>query len=98
MTNYSDQSGPAVYGRVNLIQALVNSINSVFCNIGKEMGPKPIVDYMKRYGFYSVPPLETPVNERRAERPLRQRQAVRARDTRARSTRAGSPSARSGCR
>jgi peptidoglycan glycosyltransferase len=29
------------------------------------MGPKPIVDYMKRYGFYSVPPLETPVNERR---------------------------------
>ena len=66
VTNYSDQSGPAVYGRVNLIQALVNSINSVFCNIGKQMGPKPIVDYMKRYGFYSVPPLETPVNERRA--------------------------------
>jgi penicillin-binding protein A len=66
VTNYSDQSGPAVYGRVNLIQALVNSINSVFCNIGKEMGPAPIVDYMKRYGFYSVPPLETPVNERRA--------------------------------
>jgi penicillin-binding protein A len=66
VTNYSDQSGPAVYGRVNLIQALVNSINSVFCNIGKEMGPKPIVDYMKRYGFYAVPPLETPVNERRA--------------------------------
>ena len=65
MTNYADQSGPGVYGRVNLIQALVNSINSVFCNIGKEMGPKPIVDYMKRYGFYSVPPLETPVNERR---------------------------------
>jgi peptidoglycan glycosyltransferase len=66
VTNYSDQNGPAVYGRVNLVQALVNSINSVFCNIGKEMGPKPIVDYMKRYGFYSVPPLETPVNERRA--------------------------------
>jgi penicillin-binding protein A len=65
VTNYSDQSGPAVYGRVTLIQALVNSINSVFCNIGKEMGPKPIVDYMKRYGFYAVPPLETPVNERR---------------------------------
>ena len=65
VTNYSDQSGPAVYGRVNFVQALVNSINSVFCNIGKEMGPKPIVDYMKRYGFYSVPPLETPVNERR---------------------------------
>jgi penicillin-binding protein A len=66
VTNYSDQSGPAVYGRVNLVQALVNSINSVFCEMGKEMGPKPIVDSMKRYGFYSRPPLETPVNERRA--------------------------------
>ena len=66
VTNYSDQSGPAVYGRVNLVQALVNSINSVFCNIGKELGPKPIVDYMKRYGFYSIPPLETPLNERQA--------------------------------
>ena len=65
VTNYSDQSGAEVFGRVNLVQALVNSINSVFCNIGKQMGPKPIVDYMKRYGFYSVPPLETPVNERR---------------------------------
>ena len=66
VTNYSDQSGPEVFGRVSFVQALVNSINSVFCNMGKEMGPKPIVDYMKRYGFYSVPPLETPVNERRA--------------------------------
>jgi penicillin-binding protein A len=66
VTNYSDQSGAEVFGRVTLIQALVNSINSVFCNIGKEMGPKPIVDAMKRYGMYSVPPLETPVNERRA--------------------------------
>ncbi|HKG10061.1 MAG TPA: penicillin-binding protein 2 [Gaiellaceae bacterium] len=66
VTNYSDQSGAEVFGLVNLVQALVNSINSVFCNIGKQMGPKPIVDYMKRYGFYSVPPLETPVNERRA--------------------------------
>jgi len=66
VTNYSDQSGAEVFGRVNLVQALVNSINSVFCNIGKQMGPKPIVDYMKRYGFYSVPPLETPVNERRS--------------------------------
>jgi penicillin-binding protein A len=65
VTNYSDQSGPEVFGRVSFVQALVNSINSVFCNVGKEMGPKPIVDYMKRYGFYSVPPLETPINERR---------------------------------
>jgi peptidoglycan glycosyltransferase len=61
VNNY-DTSRP--FGRVDLREALVNSVNSVFCNIGKELGAKLIVDYMKRFGFYSVPPLETPVNER----------------------------------
>ena len=28
------------------------------------LGAGPIVDYSKRYGFYSVPPLETPLDER----------------------------------
>jgi peptidoglycan glycosyltransferase len=41
-----------------------HSINSVFCNIGKALGGLRIVSKMKRFGFYSVPPLETPVNER----------------------------------
>ncbi|MGH3104910.1 MAG: peptidoglycan D,D-transpeptidase FtsI family protein [Gaiellaceae bacterium] len=66
VTNYSDQSGPSVYGNVSLFQALQNSINSVFCNIGKELGPGPILDYSRRFGFYAKPPLETPVNERTA--------------------------------
>jgi peptidoglycan glycosyltransferase len=42
------------------------SINSVFCNIGKEIGGKRIIQASKRFGFYAVPPLETPVNERSA--------------------------------
>ncbi len=44
--------------------ALKHSVNSVFCNIGKELGAKKLVEYMKRFGFYSTPPLETPSNER----------------------------------
>jgi penicillin-binding protein A len=52
------------FGRLNLHEALVNSVNSVFCNIGKAMGAKAIVEYSKRFGFYSLPPLETPANER----------------------------------
>lgn len=66
VTNFSDQSGPAVFGNVTFFQALQNSINSVFCNVGKELGPIVILDYARRFGFYSVPPLETPVNERAA--------------------------------
>ena len=61
VNNY-DTSTP--FGTVNLVQAMQNSINSVFCNIGKDLGGLAIVETMRRFGFYSVPPLETPVNER----------------------------------
>jgi peptidoglycan glycosyltransferase len=61
VNNY-DTTSP--FGNVDLRQALVNSINSVFCNIGKELGSKLLVDYTKRFGFYETPPLETPDNER----------------------------------
>ena len=61
VNNY-DTSSP--FGTVTLAQAMQHSINSVFCNIGKALGGLRIVSKMKRFGFYSVPPLETPVNER----------------------------------
>ena len=61
VNNY-DTSSP--FGRLDLKTALKYSVNSVFCNIGKELGAKTLVDYAKRFGFYSTPPLETPSNER----------------------------------
>ncbi len=62
--NYSDQGVPTGYGRVTLSTALQNSINSVFCEIGKELGPEPILDYARQFGFYDDPPLDTPSSER----------------------------------
>jgi penicillin-binding protein A len=59
-----DQSGPEAFGNVTLAQGFEHSINSVFCNIGKSIGGKKILEYAKRFGFYSVPPLETPPGER----------------------------------
>jgi penicillin-binding protein A len=64
--NFADQSGPEVFGTVNFTQALQHSINAVFCEIGKAIGGKAILNHTKQFGFYSVPPLETPVNERAA--------------------------------
>ena len=64
--NYSDQGTPSGYGTVTLLQAIQNSINSVFCNLGKEIGAGKILEYSKRYGFYSKPPLELPEDERKA--------------------------------
>jgi peptidoglycan glycosyltransferase len=62
--NYADQSGPSVYGSVDFGDAVENSINSVFCELGKELGARTVLDYAKRFGFYEDPPLETPADER----------------------------------
>jgi peptidoglycan glycosyltransferase len=64
--NFADQSGPEAFGNVSFSEALQHSINAVFCEIGKELGPEIVLDYAQRFGFYELPPLETPDDERRA--------------------------------
>ena len=54
----------APFGPLDLPTALEHSINAVFCDIGKELGAKKLLEYTKRFGFYSMPPLETPSTER----------------------------------
>jgi peptidoglycan glycosyltransferase len=61
--NYSDQGTPSGFGRVTLAQAVENSINSVFCNIGKELGADTVLEYAQRFGFYERPPIELPSEE-----------------------------------
>ena len=51
-------------GTISLTTALKFSVNSVFCNIGKALGAKRILEQARRFGFYARPPLETPVGER----------------------------------
>ena len=62
--NNFDTTSP--FGTIDLTRALAYSVNSVFCNIGKELGAKAILDTAKRFGFYERPPLETPADERLA--------------------------------
>ncbi len=62
--NNFDTSRP--FGTITLRDALAYSVNSVFCNIGKKLGAKRILDTAKRFGFYERPPLETPADERLA--------------------------------
>jgi peptidoglycan glycosyltransferase len=59
--NY-DTTSP--FGNVNLHQAMQNSINSVFCEIGKRIGGIEILEQARRFGFYADPPLDTPSEER----------------------------------
>lgn len=61
--NFSDQGTPSGFGRVTLAESLENSINSVFCNLGKELGSEVVLEYAERFGFYDRPPIELPSNE-----------------------------------
>ena len=95
--NFADQNGPEVFGTIKLHDAFVHSVNSVFCNIGKDLGAIPILRQAQRFGLYSAPPLETPIDERRPERSLPEGQALLPRSARARSIQVAWRSARSGC-
>jgi peptidoglycan glycosyltransferase len=64
--NFADQSGPEAFGNVTFAEALQHSINAVFCEVGKGLGPLAVLEQAERFGFYDVPPLETPEDERRA--------------------------------
>jgi penicillin-binding protein A len=61
--NFADQSGPEVFGTVTFAEALENSINAVFCEIGKRFGAQAILEQAKKFGFYEKPPIQLPSNE-----------------------------------
>jgi peptidoglycan glycosyltransferase len=63
--NALDQSGGSErFGNISLFDAYVHSVNAVYCMIGQKLGAARILDEAKKFGFYSVPPLETPNDER----------------------------------
>jgi penicillin-binding protein A len=67
VTNADDQSGgPEAFGHVTLAEAYQHSINAVFCNIGIKLTSARLLSEAKKFGFYSVPPLETPSDARSA--------------------------------
>ena len=58
-----ENDGNASYGQVTLTKALTDSINTVFAPLGVTLGSSLMQQYMRRYGFYLVPPLDYPADE-----------------------------------
>jgi peptidoglycan glycosyltransferase len=58
----ADQTAES-YGNVSFLEAYQHSINAVFCNIGKSLGAKRVLDKAKDFGFYERPPIELPSSE-----------------------------------
>jgi penicillin-binding protein A len=53
-------SGGESFGPISLTDALTHSVNTVFAQVGEQIGRDTLVEYMKRYGFYGDPKLDYP--------------------------------------
>lgn len=54
--NYGNES----FGAISLTDALTNSVNTVYGQIGEKLGKSTMLRYMKRFGFQSQPPIDLP--------------------------------------
>ena len=55
--------GGTDFGPITVTDALTNSVNTVFAQIGERVGRSTLVEYMERYGFYEDPKLDYPDDE-----------------------------------
>ncbi len=58
-----ENSGGEDFGPISLTDALTNSVNTVFAQVGEKIGRGTLVEYMKRYGFFEDPLLDYPGNQ-----------------------------------
>jgi len=55
--------GGESFGDITLTTALTHSVNTVFAQIGEDLGKATMAKYMKRFGFYRKPPLDYPTDQ-----------------------------------
>ena len=55
-----ENAGGESFGPISATDALTNSVNTYWAQVGERIGRDTLVEYMKRYGFYSDPKLDYP--------------------------------------
>jgi penicillin-binding protein A len=58
-----ENSGGEDFGPISFTDALTNSVNTVFAQVGEDVGRDTLVEYMKRFGFFADPELDYPDNQ-----------------------------------
>jgi peptidoglycan glycosyltransferase len=66
LSNDNNQS----FGDIDLTTALTYSVNTVWAQVAEAIGRLTMTDYMKRFGFYTKPPLDYPSDEINVSRPF----------------------------
>jgi penicillin-binding protein A len=59
-------AGGANFGQIDMTTALTNSVNTYWAQVGEELGPDTMIEYMERFGFASDPELDYPPDQMRA--------------------------------
>jgi peptidoglycan glycosyltransferase len=54
------------YGDITLTEAMIQSVDTVFAQVAEKVGTATMTEYMKRFGFYSKPPIDLPPGELRS--------------------------------
>ena len=65
LNNFGSQD----FGDITLTEALTNSVNTVWAEVGVKLGRKTMQEYMDRFGFGEEPPMDYPADQMIAERP-----------------------------
>jgi peptidoglycan glycosyltransferase len=65
--NYGNES----FGAISLTDALTNSVNTVYGQIGEKLGKGTMLRYMRRFGFQAQPPIDLPSTQVAASGVLR---------------------------
>ena len=55
-----ENAGGESFGPISATDALTNSVNTYWAQVGERIGRETLVEYMKRYGFYADPKLDYP--------------------------------------
>ena len=55
-----ENAGGQDFGPISFTDALTNSVNTVFAQVGERVGRERLVEYMRRFGFYEDPQLDYP--------------------------------------
>jgi peptidoglycan glycosyltransferase len=51
------------FGDIDLTTALQHSVNTVWGQVAERLGKQTMADYMERFGFYRLPPLDYPADQ-----------------------------------
>lgn len=57
-------SGGESFGTIDMRTALTNSVNTYWAQVGEELGPETLIEYMERFGFNKDPEVQLPDDQK----------------------------------